>query len=91
MMQSTYPFFENNRIRLQKFLIKEFFGKSEKPFCLMTLGLLLIILYQTNDQQGTTTSSTLTKTTGALYQTNDQQGRKPFLVHYTKLMVRREL
>ena len=57
----------------------------------MTQGLLLIKLYQTNDQQGTTTSSTLTKTTGALYQTNDQQGRKPFLVHYTKLMVRREL
>ena len=57
----------------------------------MTQGLLLIKLYQTNDQQGTTTGHTRQVRAGRLYQTNDQQGRKPFLVHYTKLMVRREL
>ena len=40
----------------------------------MTQGLLLIKLYQTNDQQGTTTMYLDGVILDELYQTNDQQG-----------------
>ena len=74
MMRNMFPFFKNNRVRFQKFLTGGIFEKNEKPLCQMTQGLLLISLYQTNDQQGTTTSYGSLLSDRLLYQTNDQQG-----------------